>query len=81
MPSVQQERITVMSSTCCAMFGYQSDTQMPLSPYCLKVRRLGINVLFDVPFVSYGETVVYRGIGANAAAKAVSTSATSAPIK
>src|SRR5256885_13442456 len=31
------------------MFGSQSDTQMPLSPYCLNERLLGINELFAVP--------------------------------
>ena len=30
--------MTVMSSTCSAILGYQSDTQMPLCPYCLKAR-------------------------------------------
>ena len=36
-PSAWQERRTAISSTCAAMFGSQSETQMPLSPYCLKV--------------------------------------------
>src|SRR5437660_657892 len=48
-PSAQQERNSVISSTCCAMVGYQSDTHMPLSPYCFQVRDDGISVLEAVP--------------------------------
>ncbi len=43
-----------MSSTCSAIFGYQSDTQSPLSPYCLKVRLLGMSVLLAVPIAVMG---------------------------
>ena len=43
-----------MSSTCSAIFGYQSDTQMPLRPYCLNVRLLGMSVLFEVPMAVMG---------------------------
>src|SRR6266516_425485 len=48
-PSAQQERMTVMSCTCCAIFGSQSDTEMPLCPYCLNERLVGINALLAVP--------------------------------
>src|SRR5579862_3293103 len=40
-PSAQQERITHSLSACCATFGYQSDTSMPLFPYFRNVRLLG----------------------------------------
>src|SRR5258708_25395424 len=49
MRSVQQDGTTVMSSTCWAMLGYQSDTQIPLCPYCLNVRLEGIMPFLDVP--------------------------------
>src|ERR1700722_771665 len=49
MPSVQHDRITLMSSACLAKFGYQSETQMPACPYCLNVRLLGIIPFLDVP--------------------------------
>src|SRR5947207_2455913 len=63
MPSVQQERITVISSTCSAMFGYQSETQMPLCPYCLKVRFEGIMPFLEVPgmAVNFGRMDSGRG--------------------
>src|SRR5579872_6412818 len=48
-PSAQHERITVISSTCGPMFEYQSETHMPLSPYCFHVRFEGIKVLSAVP--------------------------------
>src|SRR5262249_14123531 len=48
-PSAQQERNTVMSSTCCAICGYQSDTQMPLCPCCFHWRWVPISVLLLVP--------------------------------
>src|SRR6185369_12257440 len=54
MPSCQQDRITVMSSTCCAMFGYQSETQIPLWPCCFQVRLDGISVLPPVPMAVIG---------------------------
>ena len=41
-----------MSSTCCAIFGSQSDTQMPLCPCCLNERLLGINELLAVPVLT-----------------------------
>src|SRR5215217_9066331 len=41
--------MTARSSTCSAIFGYQSETQRPLFPYCLKVRVDAISVLFAVP--------------------------------
>src|SRR5207302_7464998 len=63
MPSVQQERITVISSTCSAMFGYQSDTQRPLCPYCLKVRFDGIRPFFDVPGIAVNFGRIESGIG------------------
>src|SRR2546430_2735479 len=53
-PSAQQERRTQMSSTCCASVGYQSDTQMPLLPCCLKVRFDGISELEAVPIAVIG---------------------------
>src|SRR5215469_5741955 len=53
-PSAQTERITAISSTCCAMFGYQSETQMALWPYCWNVRLLGIKVLLEVPMAVTG---------------------------
>ena len=34
-----------MSSTCSAMFGYQSDTHMPLCPYCFHCGVDAISVL------------------------------------
>ena len=36
------------------MFGYQSETQMPLWPYCLKVRLVPISVLLPVPMAVMG---------------------------
>ena len=41
--------MTAMSSTCWARCGSQSETQMPLWPYRLKARLLGINELLAVP--------------------------------
>src|SRR5229473_596700 len=41
-------------STCCAMLGYQSDTHMPLCPYCLKVRFEPSSVLLLVPMAVIG---------------------------
>ena len=35
----------VISSTCSAMFAYQSDTHMPLWPYCFQLRREAIRAL------------------------------------
>src|SRR5262245_26256172 len=49
IPSHQQERMTVISSTCSAMFGYQSETHSPLCPYCLKVRFDAITPFIAVP--------------------------------
>src|SRR6267143_427644 len=43
-----------MSSACCASVGYQSETQMPLLPYCLKLRFDGINELEAVPMAVIG---------------------------
>src|SRR5579884_2480486 len=63
MPSVQQERMTVMSSTCCATFGYQSDTQIPLWPYCLNVRFEGISPFFEVPGIAVNFGRIDSGIG------------------
>src|SRR5580704_10166447 len=54
MPSCQHERSTVMSSTCCAMLGYQSETQIPLWPCCFQVRFEGISVLPPVPMAVMG---------------------------
>src|SRR5260370_29310774 len=48
-PSAQQERTSVISSTCCAMLAYQSETHMPLCPYCCQVREEGIRVFEAVP--------------------------------
>src|SRR5215472_8085535 len=48
-PSAQQERNSVSSSTCSAIFGYQSETHMPLSPYCFQVRVDGMSVFDEVP--------------------------------
>src|SRR5690242_20271879 len=53
-PSAQQAWKTVISSTCFAISGYQSDTQIPLWPYCLKVRNDGINELLPVPMAVIG---------------------------
>ena len=63
MPSVQQERTTVMSSTCCAMFGYQSETHRPLCPCCLKVRFDGISPLFEVPGMAVNFGRIESGSG------------------
>src|ERR1700732_4663808 len=63
MPSVQQERITVISSTCSAMFGYQSDTQMPLCPYCLNARLDGIRPFFEVLAMAVNFGRIDSGIG------------------
>src|ERR1700682_6506381 len=63
MPSVQQDRTTVMSSTCCAMLGYQSETQMPLCPYCLKVRLDGIRTFLEVPGMAVNFGRMDSGIG------------------
>src|ERR1041384_6524011 len=41
MPSAQQERITVRSSTHSERWGSQSETQMPLCPYCFQERLQG----------------------------------------
>ena len=38
-----------MSSTCLAMYGSQSETQMPLSPCCLNLRFVGRIVFEAVP--------------------------------
>src|SRR5437667_9002126 len=43
-----------ISSTCCAMSGYQSETHMPLWPYCLNVRLEPSSVLLDVPMAVIG---------------------------
>ena len=38
-----------MSSTCSATLAYQSDTHIPLCPYCFHLRRDAISVLCAVP--------------------------------
>src|SRR5437762_9254048 len=43
-----------ISSTCWATLGYQSDTHMPLCPYCLKVRFEASKVLLLVPMAVMG---------------------------
>src|SRR5437870_13381406 len=48
-PSAQQERMIASSSACSATWGYQSETQMPLWPYCFQVRCEGIRVFEAVP--------------------------------
>ncbi len=53
-PSAQHDRMTLISSTCCAILGYQSDTQIPLWPYCLKVRLVPISELLPVPIAVMG---------------------------
>src|SRR5260370_32909507 len=53
-PSAQQERMMDISSTCSAMLGYQSETQAPLWPYCLKVRFEPRSVLLPVPMAVMG---------------------------
>src|SRR5947209_2480800 len=53
-PSAQQEPRIHMSSTCCARVGNQSETQMPLLPYCLKVRFDRIRELEAVPMAVMG---------------------------
>src|ERR1051326_1658435 len=63
MPSVQQERTTARSSTCWAISGYQSDTQMPLCPCCLKVRLDGISPFEDVPGIAVNFGRIDSGIG------------------
>src|SRR5207245_6383681 len=52
--SAQQERMMDISSTCCATLGYQSETHMPLRPYCLKVRLEARRVLLLVPMAVIG---------------------------
>src|SRR5205085_8133238 len=39
----------VRSSACSATFAYQSETHIPLCPYCFHLRRDAINVLCAVP--------------------------------
>src|SRR3954468_18423610 len=48
-PSAQHDRMSVMSSTCSATVGYQSDTHMPLCPCCFHCRESGISVFDAVP--------------------------------
>src|SRR5258708_3340919 len=48
-PSAQQPLKTDILSTCFAISGYQSETQMPLCPCCLKVRSDGMMALLPVP--------------------------------
>src|SRR6185369_5058406 len=43
-----------MSSTCSAMLGYQSDTQIPLWPCCFHARLDGMSVLPPVPIAVIG---------------------------
>src|SRR3989442_6138849 len=43
-----------VSSTCFASVGYQSETQMPLLPYCLKLRFDGMRELEAVPMAVMG---------------------------
>src|SRR5260370_6134198 len=43
-----------ISSRCSAMLGYQSETQAPLWPYCLKVRFEPRSVLLPVPMAVKG---------------------------
>ena len=43
-----------ISSTCCATLGYQSETHMPLCPYCLKLRFEPSKVLLLVPMAVMG---------------------------
>src|SRR5262249_44555553 len=43
-----------ISSTCCAIFGYQSETHMSLWPYCLNVRLEASSVLLAVPIAVIG---------------------------
>src|SRR5262249_25597780 len=43
-----------ISSTCCATFGYQSETHIPLWPYCLKLRLEPSSVLLAVPIAVIG---------------------------
>src|SRR6266404_4622416 len=53
-PSAQQERKIHMSSTCSAMVGYQSETQIPLWPCCCHWRFDGMSVLDAVPIAVMG---------------------------
>src|SRR3954447_11161286 len=48
-PSALHERNSVMSSTCLAISVYQSDTHIPLCPYCFHVRVDGISEFDAVP--------------------------------
>src|SRR5947209_533118 len=48
-PSAQHALNTESSSTCFAVSGSQSETQIPLSPCCFQVRLEGIRVLLAVP--------------------------------
>src|SRR5258706_2483097 len=48
-PSAQQPLKTDILSTCLAISGYQSETQLPLCPCCLKVRSDGMMALLPVP--------------------------------
>ena len=55
--------MTVMSSTCSAMLAYQSDTHMPLCPYCFHLRRDAIRVLCAVPREVCAGLPIESGIG------------------
>jgi hypothetical protein len=48
-PSAQQERTSAISSTTRAISGYQSETHMPLWPYCFHLRVDGMMVFDEVP--------------------------------
>src|SRR3954452_19731140 len=48
-PSAQQDRMMVISSTCSPTLAYQSETHIPLCPYCFHLRREAIRVLCAVP--------------------------------
>ena len=63
MPSAQQERITVMSSTNAPVFSYQSETHMPDWPRCFQTRLGAIRVLFCVPWAVNLGLPMESGIG------------------
>ena len=48
-PSAQHDRITAMSSTTSATFGYQSETHVPAWPCCSNFRRLASKLLPPTP--------------------------------
>src|SRR5260221_14346435 len=73
-PLAQQERMTVISSTCWAIWGYHSLTQRPLLPCCFQVRGDAMRLLLPVPMAvknlpnaaGIGWTCISFGLGLGA---------------